>query len=102
MVETTSSLVARSGRNPNNSSWLILRYKRDWSRGLDGLIFDPSRNVVELEPLANYPDQWSLQGPITDRKGNEYKVDPLQHRILRRNHCESEFEPLPCLGGLGW
>lgn len=91
------------GADPNDSTWILVRYAKDWAKGrLERLIFDPTRGVLELEPLLPINDRWLPLEPVTDRLGNQFQSDPANHRILHRPCCEAEFQPLDGLGGFGW
>lgn len=97
--------ILRTGRDPNDSSWLVTRYGEDWARAkFDETLFDATRNVVELAPasLVFGPDTWLPLNPVTDRLGNAYRADRSRHLLLRKGPCETVFTPVEGIGGQGW
>ncbi len=95
----------RTGRDPNDATWKIVRYAEDWARaGLEHLIHDGERGVVELEPIPcpdPEADRWLPLEPVSDAAGNQYRADPDTHRLLCKPVCEDEFKPIPNVGGQG-
>lgn len=96
----------RIGRDPNDASWLIVRYDADWGKAaLDHLVYDRERGVLELEPALpanHHADSWLPLEPVDDQQGNQYRADPREHRILYKAVCEEDFMPLNNIGGQGW
>lgn len=92
------------GRDPNDATWTILRYPSDWlGAGLEHVIHDAGRNVLELEPTA-WPGlgSWLALLPVEDAAGNAYRSDPKRHLLLRRVTCAESFERVEGIGGRGW
>src|SRR4051812_42851768 len=87
------------GRDPNDSSWQILRRPHDWANAtFHATVYDPARMVIELEPrgLAPGPDGCDECSPGT----MTYRCDPDRDLVLA-GPCGCELAPLLHFGGSG-
>lgn len=98
------------GRDPSNTTWLVVRYAEDWDPAgwtnaqLDGLVYDSGRRVLELAPLPPVAmTAASTRLPIEvveSQDGRRYRSRPSRHRVEVQPPQEA-WRPLPCFGGKG-
>lgn len=87
------------GRDPNDSSWKILRRPHDWAGAtFRDAVYDRARMVIELAPrgLAAGDTGCDTCGP----DGMRYRSDPDRDRVLA-GPCGCELSPIPHFGGRG-
>jgi phage tail-like protein len=87
------------GRDPNDSSWKILRSSHDWATAqFRNAVYDPARQVIELAPRGLAP---GVTGPleVCDSHGNCYRSDPDHDVVL--GGCAPCLVPIMHFGGRG-
>lgn len=105
MASAAITDIFRTGRDSNDSYWIIARYRRDFENAVfTQTLFDVQRNVIELTPVSamRNPAGWLPMAAVYDDAGNAYRADRKQHVLLYKPVCEDDFRPLECLGGYGW
>jgi phage tail-like protein len=99
MTSIFSDDALHPGRDPNDSSWKILRRPHDWQGAiLRDTKYDAGRMVIELAPRGLGPGDDSC-GECTPGEMT-YRCDPERHVVLA-GPCGCELRPLPHLGGYG-
>src|SRR5579871_865059 len=98
------------GRDPNNTTWVVVRYPEDWAKAIDDRVyFDPLASVLELAtapstaklgPLCGLPF-WLPLNPIIDSAGNRYLAAATADLILLRAPGAGAFVQLGGIGGSG-
>jgi phage tail-like protein len=94
----------RPGRDANDTSWLIQRYRRDWQTGQShDVTFDMRADALTLAPQARpaIVGDWLPLGAVTGPDGAVYRADPERDVILREGACDDDFAPLSGIGGSG-
>jgi phage tail-like protein len=103
MTRSPSMTAPPVGRDPNDATWMIVRYARDWAQAkLDGVAFDAARHVLELVPETSAAGEVLPRSPARDHAGNLYRVDSHGALLLRQAACENELVPVAGIGGHGW
>jgi len=100
-------------RDPNGSTFYVLRYPPDFGSGGDpsdpfqadsvpylapSLFHDSERHVTELRPAEPRAEVRPPPGIAVEPNGNVFRVDS-HHRLVRR-FCDSSEVPFPCEPGL--
>jgi phage tail-like protein len=100
-----------SARDPNNATWYILRYATDFTPRVasasdpappqfvppnaPALIYDESRNVLELVPVAPPLEMPPPPGFVVGLNGEVYRAAPRSGRLEAR-YCDGTRVPLRC------
>ena len=105
MASAAITDIFRTGRDSNDSYWVIARYRRDFENAVfTQTLFDVQQNVIELRPVSamRNPAGWLPMAAVCDDAGNAYRADRKQHVLLYKPACEDNYRPVECLGGYGW
>ena len=102
-------------RDANNATWYMLRYATDFAprtpapgdpappqfvpTSAPTLVYDTSRNVLELLPVKPAQALAPLPGFAIDLSGEIYLVEPSTMELLRR-YCDGTDAPLFCEPGI--
>ncbi len=86
------------GRDANDAWWINVRRQEEWGPLMDDVVFDASRNVVELAPLPLAAAD--LVNSVTDADGTVYRSDPARDLVTRQRTCDAA--PVDFFGGTGW
>lgn len=101
MSSVFSDDALHPGRDPNDSSWQIVRRPSDWATAkFTDAVYDAARMVVELAPRELAPNAAGAVD-VTAPDGTLYRCDPDGDRVLRRGPCDAEFTPIHGFGGRG-
>jgi phage tail-like protein len=113
------SQLARVGRDPNDTTWVIARYADDFRPPdpleprspisgaiLHELFYDARRGALELTPkslsFSSLDREWLPLEPVQDASGSRFRSDPHGDRILTAAPCRDDFVALEGFGGPGW
>ena len=95
----------RPGRDPNDTSWLILRRQADWRAGdATGLGYDAATGSLELAPLPR-PElaaTWLANAPVSGADGTAYRVDTEGDMLWCKDTCDTDWRPVSGFGGTGF
>lgn len=95
----------RSGRDPNDASWIIARYWKDWNGAkATGLTYDADAGALRLAGLARpeMAGSWASTAAVAGPDGTLFRSDPARHLLLARRPCDPDFAPVAGVGGFGF
>ena len=105
MTGSTLETRLRPGRDVNDTSWIVQRYRRDWKAGrAQDVVFDPTREALTLRPLPR-PEiaaDWLPLAPVEGPDGTRYRSDPEADRILHKRACDADYQAVPGLDRRGF
>lgn len=95
----------RPGLDSSGSTWSIVRYPADWRAGqASGVTYDHAAGGLTLTPAAPPARlrNWAADQPVIGAGGIAYRVDPTTYLLLAKAPCDTQFLPLPGIGGRGF
>jgi phage tail-like protein len=105
-MSVASPLAARlrPGLDSNDSSWSIIRGDDAWRAGVaTGVAYDDAAGGLVLAQRVRHElADWLASAPVQAPDGSWFQSDTANNRLLRRGPCDSDFAPVPRVGGGGY